>query len=318
MTLGEYDWSEMISAASQIALIVLFAILLVRGFLVRNRPRVGGKIGPVRALDPAPLLPDGFSAVYARAMTIFTASSDAARFRDLKEFLRDGIARQPMLMRIYRVAGCKTEIEIPAGAPDYDRIDASEALALLRELPDLRLVRRLHLSDERSFLDPWVRKIAGQDFFLLGNATNFSLVVLYKPDRRFGRLNGLTLLHEWLHLVAFAATRDVHRFKRANDIEPLLPPAVEPVSFGDPKTSVYEAWCDLGEKLLGYDETIARDAALTYPVHAMIVWRRVEKILRKAPLKLRSSRFAEFERRGAFMRAEIAPRALSMMARRPT
>ena len=318
MALGQYDWSGMISAASQIVIIVLFTVLLVRGFLVRNRPRVGGKIGPLQAIDPAPPLPDGFSGVYARAMTIFTASSDAASFQDLKEFLRHGTVPQPTLMRIYRVAGCKTELEIPAGAPDYERIDATDALALLRELPDLRLIRRLHLSDERSFLDPWVRKIAGQDFFLLGNATNFSLVVLYKPDRRLGRTVGLTLLHEWLHLVAFRSIRDVHRFKRAGEIEPLLPPAVEPISFGDRKTPVYEAWCDLGERLLGYDETIARDAALTYPVHAMILWRRVEKILRKTPLSLRSTRFAEFERRGAFMRAEVAPRALSVVTRRPT
>ncbi len=162
-----------------------------------------------------------------------------------------------------------------------------------------------------------MRKLAGREFFLLGNATSFSLVVLYKPDRRLGRLVGLTLLHEWLHLVAFRSSRDVHRFKRAGKIEPLVPPAVEPVSFGDRKTPVYEAWCELGEKLFGYDETIARDAALTYPVHAMILWRRVEKILRKTPLRLRSTRFAEFERRGAFMRAEVAPRALSVMTRRP-
>jgi hypothetical protein len=37
-------------------------------------------------------------------------------------------------MRIYRVAGSKTEIEIPVEPPDYERIDAAEALALLREL----------------------------------------------------------------------------------------------------------------------------------------------------------------------------------------
>jgi hypothetical protein len=309
MTLGQYDWSEMISATGQIVIIVLIAVLLVRGFLVRNMPRVGGKIGPRQAIDPPSPLPDGFSGVYARAMTIFAASSDATSFSSLKEFLRHGTVRQPALMRIYRVAGCKTEIEIPAGAPDYERIDATQALALLRELPDLRLIRRLHLSDERSFLDPWVRKLAGQEFFLLGNATNFSLVVLYKPDRRLGELVGLTLLHEWLHLVAFKSVRDVRRFKRANAVEPLVPPAVEPISFGDRKTPVYEAWCDLGERLFGYDETIARDAALTYPVHAMILWRCVEKILRKPPPGLRSTRLAEFEKRAAFMRTEVASRA---------
>jgi hypothetical protein len=49
-------------------------------------------------------------------------------------------------MRIYRVAGCKTEIEIRAESPDYERIDAAEALALLRELPDPRFIRRRALS----------------------------------------------------------------------------------------------------------------------------------------------------------------------------
>ena len=127
MTLGQYDWSEMISATGQIVIIVLFVVLLVRGFLVRNMPRVGGKIGPRQVIDPPSPLPDGFSGVYARAMTIFAASSDATSFSSLKEFLRHGTVRQPALMRIYRVAGCKTEIEIPAGASDYERIDARHA-----------------------------------------------------------------------------------------------------------------------------------------------------------------------------------------------
>ena len=307
----------MITPVAQIIIVVLFAVLLFRGFLQRHMPQVGGKIGPRRPLDPATPVPDGFSGVYGRAMTVFAAASDAAQFANLKAFLRHGTVPQPTLMRIYRVAGCKTEIEIPAEAPDYERIDAAEALALLRELPDLRLIRRLHLSDERAFLDPWVRKLAGQEFFLLGNATNFSLVVLYKPDRRLGRLVGLTLLHEWLHLVAFGSLRHVHRFKRANAIEPLAPFAIEPISFGDRKTPIYEAWCDLGEKLLGYDDTIARDAALTLPVHATILWQRVEKILRKTPSRLRSTRFAEFETRAAFMHTEVAAKARAARANRP-
>jgi hypothetical protein len=306
----------MMLALFQIAAIVLLAALFVRAFLLRNMPRAGGKIGPRRPLDSDVPLPRGFSGVYARAMTIFAAASDATNFSNLKEFLRDGTVQRPILMRIYRVAGCKTEIEIPVGTPDYQRIDAAEALALLRELPDLRLIRRLHVSDERSFLDPWVCKVAGQEFFLLGNATNFSLVVLYKPDRRFARSAGLTLLHEWLHLVAFRSIGQVHRFKRATAIEPLAPLAVEFGLFGGRKAPIYEAWCELGERLLGYDEAIARDAALTYPVHAMILWRCVEKILRKTPLRMRSTRFGELERRAAFMHLEVAPRASKVRGRR--
>lgn len=303
--------------AFQIFIIILFLGLLVRGFLYRNMPRAGGKIGPIRPIDPPPALPSGFSRVYGRAMQVFVAS-DAARFSTLKTYLRDGPVPQPVVMRIYRVAGCKTEIEIPDQAADYQRIDAAQALALLRELPDLRLVRRLHLSDEPSFLDPWIRKVRGEAFFNVGHATNFSLIVLYKPDRRLGQSLGLTLLHEWLHLVAFASTVQIWRFKRANAREPLPPADVEPVNFRDRNTAIYEAWCDLGEKLLGYDDSIARQAALASPVHAIILWRCIERMLRKTPPRFRSTRFEEFMARNDFMRTEVEQKARAVRTRRPS
>ena len=294
--------------------IVAFLALLVLGFLRRNMPRVGGKLGPIRTGDPQQALPSGFSRIYTRAVTLFVAS-DASRFATLKAFLRGGTARLPVVMRIYCVAGCKAEIEIPEQVADYERIDAAQALALLRELPDPRRVHRLHLSDERSFLDPWVRKVRGQEFFYLGHATNFSLIVLYKPDRRLGACLGTTLLHEWLHLVAFASTIQLWRFRRANAIEPLPPLASEPVNWSG-NTAIYEAWCDLGEKLLGYDESTARQAALEAPVHTMILWRCVERMLRRTPLRLRSTRFDELTDRAGFMRAEVEPKAREVRAKR--
>lgn len=297
----------------QVIFIILFLALLVLGFLRRNLPQVGGKLGPIRTLDPSPPLPIGFSRIYARAVTLFVAW-DASRFPTLKAFLRYGTVQQPVVMRIYCVAGCKAEIEIPDQVADYERIDAAEALALLRELPDPRLVRRLLLSDERSFLDPWVRKVRGDGFFNLGHATNFSLIVLYRPDRGFGESLGITLLHEWLHLVAFASTIQLWRFKRAHMIEPLPALALEPLNFGDRNTPAYEAWCDLGEKLLGYDEGAARQTALMSPVHAIILWRCIERMLRRTPLRLRSTRFDELMKRGDFMRAEVKPKARALRA----
>ena len=298
----------------QAVIIVLFLGLLVRGFLHRNRPRVGGKLGPIQTTDRPPALPSGFSRTYTRAVTLFVAS-DATHFPTLKAFLRDGTAQQPVVMRIYRVAGCKAEIEIPDRTADYERIDAAQALALLRELPDPRLVRRLHLRDEPSFLDPWVRKLRGEAFYNLGHATNFSLIVLYRPDRRLGECLGTTLLHEWLHLAAFASTIPLWRFRRANAIEPLPPPAPEPMKWSG-NTAIHEAWCDLGEKLLGYDESAARQAALEAPVHAMILWRCVERMLRRTPVRLRSTRFDELMNRAGFMRAEVEPKAREVRARR--
>jgi hypothetical protein len=294
----------------EVLLIVFLAYVLTRRFLGRNMPRVGGKIGGSQPIVPAAPVPDGFSRVEGRAVTIFTAASGAARFRNLKSYLRYGTVRQPTLVRIYHVAGCRTRIEIPAAVPDYQRIDAAEALALLRELPDPRLVRRLHLSDEPCFLDPWMRKVSGREVYHLGHATTDGLIVIYRPDRQLGRELGVTLLHEWLHLVGFKWRRSVRSFRRANAIERLAPMSFEPVSLGDRKTPPYEAWADLGEKLCGYDGEIARQAALAAPVHSVILWRRIEKILRAVPPRLRSTRLAEFEARAAFMHKEVVPKAL--------
>ncbi len=317
------DTTQFLEVVPRLLLAVFFAVLLVQKFLNRNMPRVGGKIGGKigskiggGAAPPSLPIPEGFSRIDCREITVFGAPRDAGRYPNLKTYLREGAVARAGLVHIYRVAACNTRIEISTEPADYDRIDATEALALLRELPDPRLVRRLHLSDVASFLDPWVRKVTGQDVFLLGNATNSGIIVLYLPDRRFGRTVGLTLLHEWLHLVAFKSARHVRRFQRANAIEPLAPVAIEPVSFGDPKTATYEAWSELGEKLFGYDETIARQAALDAPVHAMILWRRIERIMRKAPKRLRSTRLAEFETRATFMDRAVAPRARAARRRR--
>jgi hypothetical protein len=41
----------------QVVIIILFFALLVRGFLYRNMPRVGGKLGPIRKIYPPPAPP---------------------------------------------------------------------------------------------------------------------------------------------------------------------------------------------------------------------------------------------------------------------
>ena len=67
----------------QAIVIIAVLALLVLGFLRRNMPRVGGKPGPIRTVDPPRELPSGFSRTYTRAVTLFVAS-DASRFATLK------------------------------------------------------------------------------------------------------------------------------------------------------------------------------------------------------------------------------------------
>ena len=188
-----------------------------------------------------------------------------------------------------------------------------EALAFLRELPDPRIVRRLQISDEPSFLDPWMRKVNGGRFFVMGHANKHGLIVLYRPDRGFSELVRITLLHEWLHLVGYGSAPVIRRFKRADAIERLPPLTVKPLN---PEHVIYENWCYLGEELIGYDEGAARCAALASPVHAMILWRCVEHTLRITPRRLRSTRFDELMARSDFMRAEVEPKARAVRAGR--
>jgi len=66
----------------------------------------------------------------------------------------------------------------------------------------------------------------------------------------------------------------------------------------------------------GRGESAARQAALEAPVHAMILWRCVERMLRRTPLRLRSTRFDELMNRAGFMRAEVEPKAREVYAKR--
>jgi hypothetical protein len=304
------DWGP------KVIVVVVFLALAVNAFLKRNWAQVGGKLGRrSRAVSPPPP-PKGFSRVQCREIINYTPPAGAARYPNLKTYIRDAPVRTAGLVHVYRVAAFDTDIEIPAATPHYDRIDATQALALLRELPDPRLILRLQLSDAPSFLDPWSRRVSGRDdIFHLGTATTLRLVVLYLPDRELTPLIGTVLLHEWVHLLGFKYEWMVWRFKRANAIEPLPPLSLEP-TLSQWRAAAYEPWADFGEKLLGYDETLARETALAAPVHAMILWRLVEKVMRKVPKRLASTRLAELQARGAFMRNEVASKARAARSRR--
>jgi hypothetical protein len=292
---------------------LLLAIMLVRLITyIRNRnlPHVGGEVGPRQTVSQPPPIPDGFVFAETRAMTLFTASGTATKFRTLEQFRRKGTRRETILMHVYRVFCCPTDIEIPVDAADYERIDATEALALLSELPDPRLVRRLQLSDRPCFLDPWQRKFNGPGAFLVGTANQNGVIVLYRPSRRMSQVDrpGLTLLHEWLHLLAFRSAPALRQFARTNRLEP-LPPLTKFVDHGLRNAAIHEAWADLGERLFGYDDRIAREAALAFPAHSLILWRSVENALRSTPEGLRSTRFAALENRGQFFSGAAAEKA---------
>lgn len=292
-------------------LVICLIVMLVRRPARSHLAWVGGKIGRRRPTPAGVDLPSGFSGVTSRDITVWGAQSDGKAYSSIQDFLRNCAFKRTELARFYRIAGCKTRIEIPARRPDYERITATETLALVRELPDPRLILRLHLSDEPSFYDAWLhQQDLAPNLGHLGHATTSRLVVLYRPDR--GQLPQLrmTLLHEWLHLVAFRSGMALRRFKSANAIEP---PASFPMApLVDQRLQHHEVWAELGERVVGPDDAMACEAALAAPVHSMILWRRVEGLFRSVPTNLATTRRAELEARAAFMTSEVAPKARAL------
>lgn len=285
--------------------LISFAIRLMCRFRDRNAARIGGVIGPRRLDIEAPSRPPGYSTVETRTVIQFTSAGSAVQFSSLQRYLRKGTRRKPIEMHIFRVADCATDVEIPASTSDYARIDPAEALALLRELPDLRFVRRLQLSDEPSFLEPWARKTNAR-CVILGGANSKNVIVLYRPSRSFARGHhpGLTLLHEWFHLLAFRSPSAFRQFASTNRREPLPQAAGYVRPYGVRHGSAHEAWSDLGERLFGYDSVVAQEAALAAPRHALILWRRVESVLKSASGPFCSTRYAALQQRGALFSQE--------------
>ena len=267
----------------QIAIILLFGSswFAVSSFAQACR-RSAARLGPLRAAATRPRrsLTD-FSRVYARAMTIFTAPADAPSFHDLKAFLRHGTVGQPALMRIYRVAGCKTEIEIPVGRPDYERIDAAEALALLRELPDPRLIRRLHLSDEPLF----PRSLGAENprprlFPVLATRRTSRLVVSTSPiigSAEICRPHSPSRMaaSRCLRIAKGPSTLQKRECRRAASAA-----VVEPINFGvRENTSSMKLGASSAKGFSVTTMPLPARRLWPSPVHAMIVWRRVERYL---------------------------------------
>ena len=289
--------------------VICMIIMFARRFRRGHENWVGGKIGPSRPTPADVVLPQGFSHVVSRDITMLCARSSEATNSNISAFLRHNSYKRTEVMRIYQPSGLKAQIEIPTTTPNYERIDALDALSLVRELPDPRQIRRLHLSDEPSFLDPLLYKDGAA---LLGHASTSGLIVLYRPDRRQIQQLYITLLHEWLHLVAFKSSWVLRRFKRADAVESLRASNFSTLPIYANRWRSHEAWSDLGERVVGTDETVAREAALAAPLHSMILWQHIEGLFCTVPPGIRSTRLAELQSRATFMKNEVAPKAKAL------
>jgi hypothetical protein len=122
-----------------------------------------------------------FSGVERIAHVIGAEADEIDRpFADRDDFLYTGVLVGTEKMSIYRLAAHpETSIAIALEAPSYQRINPAMALQLLRELPDVRLVRRLRIVDGRHPEEPWIWQTTGRRHIVQAEAYPDGEIKLY-------------------------------------------------------------------------------------------------------------------------------------------
>jgi hypothetical protein len=184
--------------------------------------------------------------------------------------------------------GCpETTIAIPEAEPDYDRISAQQALALLRTLPDIRLVRRLTILDTIFRYDPWFQQF-NSSWRLLGEVSDGAEIILYRPA--VTEDVAATVTHEWAHLLEFSSPKWRRLLNVVGDLEPFVGRAG--ALYPEPPK---EEWAVLGEFLLSTAPLLSPLTSFANPIRATVIANALRERLASLPTRLRSTEHAFYE-----------------------
>jgi hypothetical protein len=217
--------------------------------------------------------------------TTIVGDPNAAPFKNFKDFSERGQLFSYSSLRAYPVIGCPgMMIAVPDREADYDRLTPDQALALLKGLPDIRLVHRLTIIDAPCRYEPWYRQ-ANPHWRMLGEVLDDSEIVLYRPTAKADV--AATLNHEWAHLLEFAAPKWRRLFEHVGDFERFIGRAGEP----EPESSK-EYWATLGEFLLSTAPLISPASSFANPIRATIFAMALAERLASVPAALRGTEHA--------------------------
>jgi poly(A) polymerase len=187
--------------------------------------------------------------------------------------------------------------------PLASRMTPREALAIVRELPDARLLKRLLVVDKAHWEEPWRRQKGEENLKILAEASKDGDVKLYRPPT--GEVSRDTIFHEWAHLLKFARPGESALFDMVGELEP-----IRSDSPADPTIDRDETWAVLvGEGLLNKNFLRAVNAAHCNPIRLTIGAEAVRGVLESVPAEQRSIRHQQYELLLRYIDSNVRPQA---------
>jgi poly(A) polymerase len=189
------------------------------------------------------------------------------------------------------------------------RLSPLEALQIVKELPDARLVKRLTILNERHWQEPWRRHTGQTNVNTMAEVLPDGSVTMYRPPA--GEVSRDTLFHEWAHLLKFRSPTESNLFDRVGALEPLRTQSKSDLSGGGD-----ELWAvHVGEGLLNRSSLTAIAAAYENPIRSSLAGRALSRIIESVPEQQRSPRHAQFQLVTRYIEESVRPLAQQQLLR---
>jgi hypothetical protein len=247
---------------------------------------------------------DGYRKLSSTKSYIRCAPAEPKRtkFTDWKEYYDHGYVWKFVTQAILQMEGSATPLLVyPEASPSYPRPTPAEFFSLLQELPDLRLVNRVVIQDERHWLEPWQLLNGGSS--IACEVMPGGEITLHRPELEGAKRS---LVYGWSLLLRDRFPEERTLFDEAGALEPLL---AAPVFAKDSA----QAWAYLGEYLLATPSDEAVQWAHLNPVRASIFSQAVRKCLSSVVQGEGVGKHMEFVARMDTIWKQVAPKGLAIV-----
>jgi hypothetical protein len=192
--------------------------------------------------------------------------------------------------------------------PLRHRARPEDLVAHLDELPDSSFIAEIVLLDWDNAFDPWLQQIRDNNNVTLAAAIPGGIIELYRAE--MNGFIGITLNHEWCHLLQSKFTALIAEFRNMVNGE-WWEWSADPSA----KQSMGEQFAYTGQQLMHRDASIFISTALAAPLRSFAIFKSIELCLSAVPAERRSRFHDKWAARAKFVREHIRPVAMEKSQR---
>lgn len=198
--------------------------------------------------------------------------------------------------------------------PMKDRAHPADFLQA-EQLPDISIARRFELLNSNYFGDAWTSKTYKAGFVTGGTADPSGVITFYKIDANV-ELNRL-LHHEWAHLLANNAVREMAVYGSAAELETFSHNNRAENGFSVSEyanRNLDENWAEHSAAITKADPTEFFLTAAEAPIRTAVIGKALAKSLAAVPSSQRSPFIEQLSGRVSYINEHVLPRAQSLLS----